>query len=326
MTRTGKAGPLADQLLVPLEPQYKERVWGGRRLRLSKKPIGEAWLAFGDSRVQRGPSKGLGLDEVIASGPEAILGTGVVARYGRRFPLLIKLLDCAQWLSLQVHPNDEQARRMVGLDQQGKTEAWYVLDADPHARILLGVKPGTTAPALAAAIREGRALDVAAEVEVHPGEAVLIPAGTLHAIGPGLLLYEIQQASDITFRAYDWDRPQTDSRRLHIEESAQVARPVGPLARTIPLVTEATGSASAVECGFFRLELASVGETPLQANTLGRSCHVVTVIDGAVEVACAGRTAVLQRPDTIFIAAAAGEYEVAALQGPARLLRASVPD
>jgi mannose-6-phosphate isomerase len=318
--------PAPGRRLLSLQPQYRERIWGGQRLRAADPPIGEAWLAFGASLVQAGPLAGTSVDELVADDAKTILGTAVLARYGARFPLLIKLLDCAEWLSLQVHPNDAQARRMVGPGEFGKTEAWYFLSTDPEARILLGVKPGTTAADLAAAIRAGRALDVAAEVEVHPGEAVLIPAGTLHAIGPGVLLYEIQQASDTTFRAYDWGRPETAGRKLHVEESAEVALPVSPLDRTTPVVPDATGTACAVECGDFELDLASVGEAPLLADTANRSFHILTAIEGAAEVVCGDESLPLQRHQTALIPAASGGYEIRALSAePARLLRASVP-
>jgi mannose-6-phosphate isomerase len=326
MEAVAKRASAIGQHLLPLEPQYRERIWGGHRLRAAGPAIGEAWIAFGASRVRSGPLAGATLDELVAAHGANLLGTAVAARYGSRFPLLIKLLDCADWLSIQVHPNDEQARRMVGPDESGKTEAWFFLDTDPHARILLGVKPGTTEPALAAAVRQGRALDIAAEVEVHGGEAVLIPAGTLHALGPGLLLYEIQQASDTTFRAYDWGRPQTAGRKLHIEESAEVALPVGPLDRATPLIGSATGSACAAECSYFDLQLASVGATALRADTAGTTFHVLTVIEGAIELACGSETARLERYETILVPGEAGRYEARMVGGPARLLRASVPD
>jgi mannose-6-phosphate isomerase len=187
--------------------------------------------------------------------------------------LLVKLLDPAAWLSVQVHPNDEQARRMVGPREFGKTEAWYFLAAEVGAQIMVGVRPGVDGARLAAAIREGRILEVAHQVAVHDGDAILIPAGTLHALGPGLLLYEVQQASDTTYRIYDWDRPQSAGRQLHIEESAQVTLPVGP-----------------------------------------------------TEVRREGEQIGLDRFETALVAGSAGAYEVRAVDGPASLLRAAVPD
>ena len=320
--------PTFDQHLFTIEPQYRERVWGGQRLRSASPPIGEAWIAYGPSRVARGGLAGRTVNELIAIDSAGLLGTAVAGRFGTRFPLLIKILDCADWLSVQVHPNDAQARRMVGRNEFGKTEAWYFLDADPGAQIMVGVKPGVSRDELAARIREGGVLEVADRVSVHGGEALLIPAGTLHALGPGLLLYEIQQASDTTYRVYDWDRPQSAGRKLHIEESVEVTLPVGPAELSHPLIAGETGSAAAVECSLFNLELIRVspGGGPLQSDTKGRSFHLVTAIEGAAEIVCGTDQANLGRFQTALVAGSAGSYEIRSKGGPAALLRASVPE
>ena len=156
------------QNLFSLEPQYRERVWGGQRLKPHSPPIGELWGAFGDSRVQTGRHAGQTVAELVQTYGAKFLGEDVVSRFGGRFPLLIKLLDCADWLSVQVHPNDEQAERLVGAGQYGKTEAWHFLDVDQGTSILVGVKPGTTAAALAEAVRTGHILEVAQRLEVCP--------------------------------------------------------------------------------------------------------------------------------------------------------------
>ena len=210
----------------------------------------------------------------------AFLGEDVVSRFGLRFPLLVKLLDCADWLSVQVHPNDEQAERLVGAGQYGKTEAWHFLDVEEGTSILVGVKPGTTAAALAAAIRTGRILDVAQRLEVLPGETYLIPAGTLHALGPGLLLYEVQQASDTTYRVYDWDRPAGTGRQLHVEESVAVTNPEKTPVRTPPPVLQGTSVARAAQCPFFVLDALQIADAPFTGNTEGRTLGVFTVTAG----------------------------------------------
>jgi len=314
------------QGLFVIEPQFRERVWGGQRLRASNPPVGEAWIAHGGSRVLGGPHEGRTLDELVVAYPYELMGSAVGGREGRRFPVLAKLLDCADWLSVQVHPNDVQARRMEGPDQFGKTEAWYFIEADPGAKILLGVKPGTGKDDLARAIRAGRPLDVASEIEVRGGEAVLIPAGTLHALGPGLFLYELQEASDITYRAYDWGRPQSTDRRLHIEESVEVTLPVGPLERTVPRVSAGTGTCKAIACEYFEFDLVLVGAESLQADTEGRTFHILTVVQGAVEVTRGHETARLDRFETALVAGAVGAYSVRSLDAPATLLRAELPD
>ncbi len=320
--------PPLDEHLYALEPQYRERVWGGQRLHAANPPIGEAWMAYGPSHVAAGRFAGRTVDELTALHGAKLLGTAVADKFGARFPLLIKLLDCADWLSVQVHPNDAQARRMVGPGEFGKTEAWYFLSAEPGARIMVGVKPGVGRTELAARIREGRVLEVADHVSVQDGDALLIPAGTLHALGPGLLLYEIQQASDTTYRVYDWDRPQSTGRKLHIEESVAVTLPVGPAEVQHPRIDGGTGTAPAVDCPLFHLDLVRVSPDggALEADTAGRSFHLITAVEGAVEVVCGEERIGLERFETALVAGSAGKYELRSGHGRATLLRAAVPD
>lgn len=317
-----------DRHLLALEPQYRERVWGGQRLHAANPPIGEAWLAWGGSRVLDGELAGQTLERLAAAHGAALLGTAVAGRYGGRFPLLAKLLDCADWLSVQVHPNDEQAIRMVGPGEFGKTEAWYFLHADPGSRILVGVRPGVGPQELADAIRNGGILEIAQPVDIRGGDALLIPAGTLHALGPGLLLYEIQQASDTTYRVYDWDRPSSASRALHIEESVAVTTAIGPREVRYPRVESETGTAPVIDSAYFdvRLLRASPEGGALSADTGARTFHILTVIEGRAEIRRMGERLSLGRFETALVAGSAGAYEVRALDGRATLLRAAVPD
>ena len=317
-----------DQHLLTLEPQYRERVWGGQTLHPASPPVGEGWIAYGSSRVTAGRFSGRTLDELAADCGPALLGTAMADRFGARIPILIKLLDCADWLSVQVHPDDEQARRMVGPGERGKTEAWYFLDTGAGAELVVGVKSGVSEDRLAAAIREGRIFEVANRITVHDGDAILIPAGTLHALGPGLVLYEIQEASDTTYRVYDWDRPASAGRKLHIEESVEVTRPVGPTDLIHPRVPAGTGTARAIDCPYFDLDLVLVspGDGPLQADTGGRSFHVLTAIEGTAEVHCGPERIDLSRFETVFVAGSAGAYEIRGSGNPVTLLRAAVPD
>jgi mannose-6-phosphate isomerase len=315
------------QRLMTLEPQYRERVWGGRRLRVSDVPIGEAWIAMGESRVAAGSLAGRTVSELATEFGAELLGRTVFARFGGRFPLLAKFLDAADWLSVQVHPNDEQARRMVGPDEFGKTEAWYFVEAAPHARILLGVKRSTDPTALAAAIREGRVIEVAQEIAIREGDAVLIPAGTLHALGPGLLLFEIQQASDTTYRAYDWGRPQTAARKLHIEESVAVTTTDGPQPTMAPRIDSWAGTADAVQCPYFDMDLVRAAREPLPLDTGARSFQILATIDGTAEVSSGSERVRLGRFETLLVAASTGAYEIVAADGQttATLLRVAVP-
>ena len=313
------------QRLYPLRPQFRERVWGGQRLKPADPPVGEAWVAFEESRVGDGAHAGRTVGELAALYGPQLLGADTAARYGARFPLLVKLLDCADWLSVQVHPNDEQARRLVGPEEFGKTEAWHFLEVGEGATIYAGVKPGTTAEALAGAIRGGRVLDVAEQFEVQAGETVYIPSGTLHALGPGLLLYEVQQSSDTTYRVYDWGRPASAGRKLHVEESVAVADPRRSAERRPPPSLQGTSSVTALSCPYFELDVLRVGDAPFAGDTGGRSFHLLTMTEGAAQLSCGGETLRLGRYETALVAVGAGSYELRAADGAARALRAVVP-
>ena len=308
-----------------MEPQYRERVWGGRRLKECEPPVGEAWVAFEESRVRAGAHAGSTLAELSERHGAGLLGREVAAEYGARFPLLVKLLDCADWLSVQVHPDDEQAERLLGPGQPGKTEGWYFIEAEDGATIYAGVRPGTTREDLEGAIRGGRVLEVTQRHEVRAGETVYIPAGTLHALGPGLLLYEVQQSSDTTFRVYDWGRPASAGRKLHVEESAAVADPSSVVAVRAPLALGGTACGTVLRCKFFELEVVCVGDEPFACDTEGRSFQVFTVTEGAAELSCGEESVRLGLYETALVAGDAGAYRVAAREGGAKMLRATVP-
>jgi mannose-6-phosphate isomerase len=296
--------------------------------------VGEAWVSYGESVVAAGPLAGSTLSELAARFGAGLVGSAAAAgdaghdagRDTAGWPLLIKLLDCAGWLSIQVHPNDEQARLLAGPGESGKAEAWFVVEAEPGACILLGARPGVDATELASAIRQGRAVDVAARVGMETGQAVLIPAGTLHALGPGLLLYEIQQQSDITYRAYDWGRPASAGRSLHIEESVAVALPAVAEAPRRPARPSGSGLGLALECAHFVLELGRVeGGDSLSLRTDGSTFHAITLVEGTAEASAGDERARLARFQTVLVPASAGEYRIHATDGPAEFLRASVP-
>lgn len=308
-----------------LKPQYRDYVWGGDRLRPGHAPTAEAWVVYEGDEIASGPLAGATLAEVTRRyGPE-LLGQAVIAKTGQRFPLLIKLLDCAEWLSLQVHPDDEQAVRLEGAGHFGKTEAWHILEADPGAELLGGVKPGLSPREVREAIRAGKPLvDCMQRLQVESGDSLFIPAGMIHALGPGLLLYEIQQTSDITYRVYDWDRPASAGRKLHIEQSLQVADPglTGKLVRSQPL---ADGEKRLLMSSpYFNLEIYAGEKNALLQDTRERSFHALTVIAGQAEIQGQDWALRLSRFESAVVPAAAGSYQVTP-QGSARLLLASAP-
>ena len=217
---------------LQFKPEMKQRVWGGRALtqfglELPEGPIGEAWMIAdhpnGTSTVMNGSLAGLGLNTIRERYGKEWFG----AKYAQgtnhdRFPLLIKLLDCNDDLSVQVHPNDDYAHLPVG--ELGKTEMWYVMEAQPDAKIIYGLKSEWTREALTAAVAEDRIMDSMHVISVEAGDSFYIPAGTVHALCAGVLVAEIQQNSDTTYRIYDYNRPGLDGkpRELHIEDSLNV--------------------------------------------------------------------------------------------------------
>ncbi|MEN8788803.1 MAG: type I phosphomannose isomerase catalytic subunit [Flavobacteriaceae bacterium] len=217
--------------LYPLKfkPILKERLWGGAKLRsLLKKPIlsdttGESWeisAVPGDiSVVVNGPLKETNLQQLIDGYGEDLLGSNVVERFGSDFPILIKFIDAAKDLSIQVHPNDELAQKRH--NSMGKTEMWHVMDADKDARLIIGFKNEVTTEEYISSLESNKLPDLLHDEFVKKGDTFMINAGRVHAIGAGVLLVEIQQTSDVTYRIYDFNRrnKEGDLRELHTQEA-----------------------------------------------------------------------------------------------------------
>jgi mannose-6-phosphate isomerase len=210
--------------LYPLlmRPQFHERVWGARSLApiypdlATSAPIGEAWLTGDDCKVANGPLAGRTLAELSHQFGQELIGDAAPSH--SRFPLLIKFLFPRDKLSVQVHPDDDGARDLG--EPCGKTECWYVLDAEPGAQIGLGLKPGTTKNEVEHAIHDVRMEQLLNWIDVRRGDMIYVDAGTVHAIGPGSIIVETQQNSDTTFRLYDYGRP----RELHIERGLRATK------------------------------------------------------------------------------------------------------
>jgi mannose-6-phosphate isomerase len=306
-----------------LTPEYRDYVWGGNRLKPGHSPVAEAWIVYEHDKISSGPLAGRTLAEVAVDYTEALLGWRAVQRTGTRFPLLIKLLDCAQWLSLQVHPNDEQAVWLEGAGQFGKTEAWHILDAQPDAEILCGLQPGVTREALAQAIRSGTLVDRMQRLSIQAGDTILIRPGMIHAIGPGILLYEVQQTSDITYRVFDWNRPASQGRKLHIEQSLAVAD-VNARGQVRPQPQLADGDErESVTCPYFALQILAGQSNSISLDTGGESFHALTLIEGRAQVEGANWGLELDRFGTVVIPAVCGPYRVRP-RGSFRALKASV--
>lgn len=260
-------------------PVYKDYLWGGdriiRRFRRSAPPgiYAESWEV---STRPEGPG-------VVANGPLA--GTPLAALFPD-FPLLIKLIDARQKLSVQVHPNDEAAARFGG---EAKTEMWYVLAADPGACVYCGLQPGTDEAALLRALAAKRVGDLLVKIPVAAGDAIYVPGGRVHAIGEGCLLFECQQNSNTTYRLYDWDRTGADGkpRELHIEQSLRVINwhdtaPVKLSART---VGDQAGvrRCRLLDTSFFRVERLEI-TGPLDLPREANRHEILFVAEGSLRI------------------------------------------
>ncbi len=304
-------------------PEYRDYVWGGQRLRPGLLTA-EAWIVHENDRIASGPLAGKTLGEVTAEYGAALLGQQVLDRRGPRFPLLIKILDCNQWLSLQVHPNDRQAVELEGPGQNGKTEAWHILDAAPEAKIIAGLKTGTTPAALEQAVRAGTVVDMSNFVPVKQGDTVFMRAGTIHALGPGLLVYEVQQSSDITYRVFDWNRPQTGGRVLHIDKSLAVADAAATSqAQPSPLLQDGQCQ-TLCQSEYFTLEILQTRKRTLELDTRGQTFHTLTVIEGAARFSSGGEHMDLGLLETLVIPASTGAYALAPQPGGFRALKSSL--
>lgn len=233
-------GNLTVDAPLRFESFLRPLVWGGRRLGdvlgkplVSEASYGESWELsdhpMHHSVVATGGARGRSLRHLMEQDLPALLGAG--GEVHRRFPWLVKFLDACDWLSVQVHPDEEAVRRWLP-GENSKTESWFILDASPGSRIYAGLVPGTDEARLRAALRAGTVVECLHRFEPRPGDCVFLPAGTVHAIGGGVLFAEVQQTSDATFRLYDWNRGvgQGTPRPLHIEEAmASIAWDRGPV-------------------------------------------------------------------------------------------------
>jgi mannose-6-phosphate isomerase len=307
--------------LCPLRfnPILREYLWGGRRLGTDLgKPIGngshyaESWEVVDhgadQSTVADGPLVGKTLHELVVQEGRAIFG----GHYPRdQFPLLLKFLDCNQTLSVQVHPNDEQAAKLNPPDL-GKTEAWVVLAAEPGSKIYAGLKPGVNRRTLEHELARGNCEACLHEFEPRIGDCVLIEAGTVHALGAGLLIAEIQQASDTTYRLFDWNRVDRDGkpRQLHIKQALDVTNYArGPVKPVTPVVTADRDIERLVECDKFildRLRL-SAGRALPEDNRF----HVLALIEGAVSISTTNENCNLTRGDSVLVPATTREVNIA---------------
>lgn len=304
-----------------VSPFFSPRPWGTRDLSpwyeyRPAEPVGEAWLTGPQCLVETGPEQGRTLAEVAAAYPGALLGphrNGV-----GDYPLLLKILFPHEKLSVQVHPDDALAQQ-IG-EPRGKTECWYVLDAEPGAAVALGMKPGTTVDAMRAAITSHTLEEMVEQVPVRRGDMIFVDAGTVHAIGPGVVLLETQQTSDTTYRLYDYGRP----RELHIDRGLAATRLKTAAGKVAP---RAEGARTRlIEQKYFTVDRLEVDRgRSFQSEPPAGVPHALVAIEGSAVLHAAGGEAVDLLPGrAVVVPAAVPAYRIEA-DGAATVIRSQPP-
>lgn len=310
---------------LQFEPILKERIWGGEKLKtVLNKPItsnitGESWelsTVEGDvSVVANGEWKGKSLTALINESPDEILGTAVHARFGKQFPLLFKYLDAREDLSIQVHPNDELAKKRH--NSFGKTEMWYIMQADDDARIIVGFEENSNANDYLENLKNKTLLSILDDVKVKSGDVFFLETGTVHAIGAGLVVAEIQQTSDITYRLYDFDRVDAagNTRELHVDLALDAIN-----YNTIETKKEYTKnenqSNEVVDCPYFTTNFIPL-EGEIAVAKSAKSFTVYMCVEGAFEIDYDHSKVQYKKGDTVLIPAALNKFT---LNGKASIL------
>ncbi|GAC1436881.1 MAG: class I mannose-6-phosphate isomerase [Chloroflexota bacterium] len=322
---------MADLYPMLIEPRYVETLWGGHNLahKLGKpapagKAVGESWEIYEENTVANGALAGQTIGALRVA-----LGRDLMGHVppDNLFPLLTKLIDAQQVLSVQVHPDDRFAREHEH-KPYGKTECWYIIDVAPGATLTYGFSRDMTPDAYTRLVAEGALDGVLRPLAVRPGDVVYLPAGTVHAIGAGILLYEVQQTSDVTYRIYDWNRRDAagKARELHVEQARQVLDyHRGTRGVVTPLEQPGSGRATLVAGQYFVLELFTAGGGPISTYD---SPVAVCSLDRPVRARlAAGGEAVLLPPySSLLVPAAAGHYLLEPHEGAgARAIVAYVP-
>jgi mannose-6-phosphate isomerase len=310
---------------LQFQPILKERIWGGEKLKtVLNKPItskitGESWeisTVEGDvSLVANGELKGKSLSDIIDDMPEAILGAKVYQQFGKQFPLLFKYLDAREDLSIQVHPNDELAKKRH--NSFGKTEMWYIIQADENASIIVGFKEKSNASDYLEHLKNKSLLDILDKVKVKSGDVFFLETGTVHAIGAGLVVAEIQQTSDITYRIYDFDRKDANGkeRELHIDLALKAIN-YNKVDTFKKYNTRTNESNTVVDCRYFTTNLIPL-EGKITVKNNGDSFKVYMCVDGAFDLEANNCNYSYKKGDTLLLPAALEEFK---LDGKASIL------
>lgn len=310
---------------LQFEPILKERIWGGEKLKtvlhkpITSKITGESWelstVEGAVSVVANGEWKGKSLTTLIDDFPNEILGTKVHARFGKQFPLLFKYLDAREDLSIQVHPNDELARKRH--NSFGKTEMWYVMQADVDARIIVGFKEKSNPAEYLENLKNKTLLSLLDDVKVNAGDVFFLETGTVHAIGAGLVVAEIQQTSDITYRLYDFDRvdAQGKTRELHVDLALEAIN-YNRIETKKEYSQNVNQSNTVVDCPYFTTNFIPL-DGVISASKSGETFTVYMCVEGAFEIMYDNSKMLYVKGDTVLLPAGMNSF---ALSGKASIL------
>ncbi|HMR62830.1 MAG TPA: class I mannose-6-phosphate isomerase [Anaerolineae bacterium] len=327
---------------LTFEPMFRDYLWGGRNLvtklgrSLPEGVVAESWEISGHPSsptiVDRGPLTGNTLPRVLDLLGADLVGTRSQSMLDRgKFPLLVKLLDANKPLSVQVHPDDKYAANHE-YGELGKTEMWYIIYAEPGSKLIYGLKPGVTPDSFRHNLKQGTLETCLHELPVLAGDAIFIPSGSVHAIMDGLIIAEIQQNSDATYRVYDWNRlgPDGKARELHVDKALEVINfdQVEPGPSQPELITEQAGYRQEfiTRCPYFNVERFTVEAGPhaIEGHCDGRTFEIWGVMTGQMTVTWAGEPLPVRAVHFCLLPAKLGEFTMQ-VEGPATLLRTYVP-
>jgi len=306
--------------LLKFKPILKDKVWGGEKLikelqkKSDRKDIGESWELSdvkGDtSIVTNGDLKGKDLKELISEFEADLMGEKVYNHFGENFPLLIKFIDAKEALSIQLHPHDDLAKKRH--NSFGKTEMWYVMQADENANLIVGFQKEVTPKEYLHHLEHKTLTDILNIDEVKKGDVYFIPTGRVHAIGAGVLLAEIQQTSDITYRIYDWDRPNPDGtyRELHTEEALDAIDYSAKESYQTTYTKKQNKASEIVTCPYFTTNVLPI-QGQLSVNHSKKDSFVIYMcVEGSVEFTYKNQKELLKMGETILIPASIKTLEI----------------
>lgn len=300
--------------LYPLKfsPILKEKIWGGKKLSdiynlTGGEKLGESWVLSGlrgdDSVIVNGGLAGQTLTQIIDTYRDELLGKSIYEKYGTNFPLLFKLIDASDKLSIQVHPNDATAWERHR--SFGKTEMWYIIDAEEDSELILGFANDCSAEEYSAALTNQTLESLLKRVKVHSGDVIFIPSGLVHAIGKGVLLAEIQQSSDITYRVFDYNRKDTAGREreLHIEQAIDVIDYKKAENHLINYQNKRNEFISLINCNYFNVSFMEFSNIQYLDYEEIENCTVLLCVEGSFELKTQDFTTSLKTGEAVLLPA-----------------------